>query len=408
MNASRSALLYISISAGVVATPALYAQDPPAPPPAVPADATTAYGHGTTGEVVYNLSYDPLGARFYGQQRPGYAEDLHLTRAGDLVCFTISVYNGSSNVFSPAFGPGTYDPIDALVQFYDAAPVSPTGFDPSSLLAEYHVPIPAPDSPNGTVWTVTTDLTTPVAVPQDIWVYVTTPGANGTQMAYGQPLTYAGPLFHPAPVSPDVGTTNTGIWIGAPFNIFYPPYDYRQAVTIRLSEGNEPPVVTCGTPAVMWSPNHEFVDVSGNLFTIDDPDTLPEDLTVDVRVVSDENEIPETGDGTGKHAPDFKTQLANGANGFFLRSERRGPGDGRVYLVVVTVSDGFNTVTQVCVAAVTPHDQTTESMMQVLSEADARAADLQAEIDLVGVGNVDLAAMGLYEHGLSGQLGPKQ
>ncbi|GEM_PF-5036707 len=385
MNMRRSALMTIAISSGVAMTSALYAQAPP-------------------GEVVYNLDFDPGSPWSYGQQPPGYGDDLHLARAGDLVSFTISVYNGSSSTF--VGGPGTYVPVDALVQFFAAPPSYGSLTPPGSLIAQFTVPIPAPDANDGglgTVHTVTTNLTTPVPVPQDIWVYVTTPDAMGT---FGH--TYAGPALHSFPVAPDIGTTDVGCYLGLPYNYFYTGYDYRQPVTIRLSEGNQPPVITCGTPAVLWEPSHELIDISANLPAISDPDTAPEDLTVDGSVVSDEHEVPETGDGTGKHAPDFKTQLVSGANGFFLRSERRGPGDGRVYLAVVTVSDGTNTVTEVCVVGVVPHDQTAESLDQVLLEADARAAALQAEIDSVGVGSVDLAALGLSEHGVSGELGPKQ
>ncbi len=392
----KSSFVTIAIAAGVAATPTLRGQDPPEMG-TVPADATIAYGHGTSGEIVYDMPYIEVPGQFYGATPPGIADDLQLTRAGDLVCFTISVYNGSSNTRSPVRGPGTYIPVDALVQFYSAPPVNLSGFPGGSLLAEYHVEIPAPTSPTGTVWTITTDLTTPVAVPQNIWIFVTTPDAPS----------YAGPIFDNPPVVPTVGATTDDLWFGAPMSHF--PFSIFQACTIRLAEeGSEPPVVTCNAPAVLWSPDHTFVDVTGALPAITDPDTPSEDLTVSIRVFSDETEIPETGDGTGKHAPDFKTLLANGSPGFWLRSERRGPGDGRVYLAIVTVSDGDNTVTHVCPIAVTPHDETTESMMAVMLEADTRADDLQTQIDLVGLGSVDLAALGLAEHGLSGELGPKQ
>lgn len=400
MFSRNSMLKTIAATAGVVCAPQLLAQSPPEPV-AIPAEAGSAQGHGTIGEIVYNVTYSDAYPRFMGQYTPGYIDDLHLSRAGNLVCFTISVFNASAN---PAFNgtSGTYVPVDALVQFYSAAPISGVGFPGGSLLGEYHVEIPAPLDSFGTVWTITTDLTTPVAVPQDIWVSVTTAQARN-----GALMSYAGPVFLGAPAAPDVGSTVAGIWAGVGFYSFI-AVNYSQAITIRLAEANQPPVITCGTAAVLWSPNHEFVDISSSLFSVGDPDTPAEELTVDVMVVSDETEVPETGDGTGKHAPDFKTQLASGASGFFLRSERQGPGDGRVYLVVVTASDGVNTVTNVCVAAVTPHNETTESMLQVLMEADDRAAALQADIDLVGLSSVDLTAHGLSQHGVSGELGRKQ
>lgn len=354
------------------------------------------------GEVVYNLSYMPGQPIVYGQQPPGYVDDLHLTRAGNMVSFTVAVYNGSSNTF--VGGPGSNLPVDAVVEFFGTAPVDGSGFPGGSLIAQYIVPVPPPDNPSGSVWSVTHNLALPVALPQDVWVAVSTPGAMGS---FG--FTYAGPVFHLAPNAADVGSTTPGVWLGAPNNVFYPPFDYRQVATIRLAEDvNEPPTITCGAAAELWSPHHNFVDVTSSLPTIEDPDTPFEELTIDIMVVSDETEIPETGDGTGKHAPDFKTQLASGAEGFFLRSERRGSGNGRVYLGIFTVSDGDSTVTHVCVLGATPHGQDNESMQEVLLEAETRAAALQADIDLLGVGGIDLATHGLSQHGVSGELGPKQ
>jgi len=389
------------VAAIIAPAPILQAQESPEPIEG-PVEATFGCGPGTTGEVVYNLSYTPGIAFAYGQVPPGFAEDLHLTRSGKLVCFTISVFNASASV---GFGGqvGVFVPVDAVVQFYDQAPLLGTGFPSGSLLAEYHVLIPAPTSAFGTVWTITTDLATPLPVPQDLWVFVTTPDAINP----GKASSYAGPVFHLPPVAPDVGSTAPGLWRGAPFHS--PTVDdRRQAITIRLAEGSEPPTVTCGTAAVLWSPNHELYDISASLFTVEDPDTAPEDLTIDVMVVSDEHEIPEIGDGTGKHAPDFKTQLASGAAGFFLRSERQGQGNGRCYLAIVTASDGDNVVTQVCVLAVAPHSETPESLALVLDEAEARAAALQADIDLNGIAGLDLSAHGLSQHGVADPLGPKQ
>lgn len=104
--------------------------------------------------------------------------------------------------------------------------------------------------------------------------------------------------------------------------------------------------------------------------------------------------INEAGDGTGRHAPDFKTELASDAHGVFVRSERRGREDGRFYIGLVTADDGRGGVTeQVCVLAVCPHDQTQESLNAVLAQAAAAAPN---------------APLGLYEHGLSDPLGPKK
>lgn len=166
---------------------------------------------------------------------------------------------------------------------------------------------------------------------------------------------------------------------------------------------NEPPVISCPEAlVVLWSPNHELVDVESAV-VVSDPDDDP--VTVDIRVFSDETEIPDTGDGTGRHAPDFKRVLASGDPGWFVRSERRGRGDGRFYIFVITASDGIATTTAVCAVAVCPHDQNDPaSLDDVLAQAATAVGVVQDAVD-----NGDpLPPEGLTEHGLSGELGPHQ
>ena len=186
-----------AIVAGLLTVPGALAQDVPGLIP-VPDGTLSLWGSGTIGEPVYENSYDPNLSCCYGQVPPGFADDLFLTRAGDLVSFTITVYNGS------AVATGVGIPIDAKVQFYGADPVDGLGFPEGSLLAEYIVPIPAPEG-NATVWTITTDLDTPVAVPQKVWYLVTTPDA----IVEGEPISYAGPIFQYK--APTLGTTSPAI-----------------------------------------------------------------------------------------------------------------------------------------------------------------------------------------------------
>jgi len=169
---------------------------------------------------------------------------------------------------------------------------------------------------------------------------------------------------------------------------------------------NRPPVITCNGPVTLWSPDHELVDVSPAIGA-SDPDGDP--VTLSFRVFSDETETPDTGDGTGQHAPDFKDEYPEG-RGLLVRSERRGPEDGRFYVGVITADDGNGGVTtQVCVLAVCPHDQNNpESLDDVLAQAAAAAAAVQTEVDNGTLPPTPNAPPGLYEHGLSDPLGPKQ
>ncbi|MBU0617335.1 MAG: hypothetical protein KKI02_06445 [Planctomycetes bacterium] len=164
---------------------------------------------------------------------------------------------------------------------------------------------------------------------------------------------------------------------------------------------NQPPIITCNGPVVLWSPDHDLIDAS-SAFSVDDPDDDP--VTLSFRVFSDEPEIPETGDGTGRHAPDFKDEH-DGGRGLLVRSERRGPEDGRYYIFVITADDGNGGVTtEVCVAAVVPHDQDQQSLDDVIAQAEAAAVVVQDAVDSGG----ELPPPGFYEHGLADPLGPKQ
>jgi hypothetical protein len=171
---------------------------------------------------------------------------------------------------------------------------------------------------------------------------------------------------------------------------------------------NQPPEITCNGPVVLWSPQHELVDVSSAIISGRDPGGDLTSLTI--RVFSDETEVPDTGDGTGRHAPDFKNETFAGGRGVLVRSERRGPEDGRFYIGVITADGGVTE--QVCVLAVCPHDENDESLLDVLGQAETAAFAVEAVVDdllLVLPGDpLPDAINHLYEHGLSEELGPKQ
>ena len=145
--------------------------------------------------------------------------------------------------------------------------------------------------------------------------------------------------------------------------------------------------------------------VLGSAISISDSYNYP--VTASFRVFSDESEIPETGDGTGRHAPDFKNEYGTG-RGLLVRSGRQGWvwSNGRFYVVLVTADDGNGGVTtEVCIAAVAPHDQSDPSSLNaVMAQAAAGAQAIRDALSSDG----DIWPPGLHEHGLSGPVGPKQ
>lgn len=105
------------------------------------------------------------------------------------------------------------------------------------------------------------------------------------------------------------------------------------ASAIRFST-NEPPDCTSATasPGSLWPPNHKLREVRVGGAT--DPDG--DDVTVTITGVTQDE--PEGRPGDGATAPD----VVDGAspNEVRLRAERAGSGDGRVYSVAFSASDG--------------------------------------------------------------------
>lgn len=160
--------------------------------------------------------------------------------------------------------------------------------------------------------------------------------------------------------------------------------DNTGAYTITVCQLRPLPTVTCNGPLVLWSPNHNLVDGSSafSVSTVDGTAT-----TFTLRVFSDEEEAPETGDGTGKHAPDFKDARLD-ERGILLRSERKGNGNGRIYIGEITATNIYGSTTVRCGLAVVPHDASQASLDAVMAELAAGIAP--------------------FEHGLAPAKGPKQ
>jgi hypothetical protein len=113
---------------------------------------------------------------------------------------------------------------------------------------------------------------------------------------------------------------------------------------------NRPPTCTATAgPDLLWPPNHKYrlVDIGG----ASDPD----DDRVTLRITGVTQDEPLNGLGDGNTAPDAKRAAA--AHQVYVRAERSGRGDGRVYRIVLTGSDGKGGT---CVGTATvgvPHDQ---------------------------------------------------
>jgi hypothetical protein len=127
-----------------------------------------------------------------------------------------------------------------------------------------------------------------------------------------------------------------------------PPF---RSYTIHVEITNKDP--DCSTVKAslktLWPPNHKFQLVTVGGAT--DPDGDPVTLTI-TGVTQDE---PLNGTGDGDTSPDAKTGPSS--NQVYLRAERSGKGNGRVYRVSFTGSDGEGGTCSGTAKVGVPHDQ---------------------------------------------------
>jgi hypothetical protein len=124
----------------------------------------------------------------------------------------------------------------------------------------------------------------------------------------------------------------------------------RTLASTTLVVVNEPPDCAGARPSValLWPPNHRLVPVTVNGVT--DPDGDPVSLTI-TQVLQDE---PTNSAGDGNTCPDA---TGTGTAAVSVRSERAGGGDGRVYHLGFTGSDGRGGTCQGEVTVCVAHDQ---------------------------------------------------
>src|SRR6266446_1759859 len=106
-----------------------------------------------------------------------------------------------------------------------------------------------------------------------------------------------------------------------------------QPPTTTTIPGNLPPdcSAAAANPAMLWPPNHQFVDVS--VAGVTDPDADP--VTITITGITQDEAL--NGGGSGNTCPDA---TGVGTATASLRAEREGTGDGRVYHIAFTGDDG--------------------------------------------------------------------
>jgi hypothetical protein len=135
-----------------------------------------------------------------------------------------------------------------------------------------------------------------------------------------------------------------------------------------------PPEVSPSTVTeTLWPPNHELVDVG---FSPGISDACDDSTTVSISVTADE---PYDDSADGKFSPDarFVKNAGGDVVGLRLRSERKGNGDGRVYLIRVTATDAAGNESSACSAVTVTHSQSDADVASVAAQAAAAVATCQ-------------------------------
>ena len=112
---------------------------------------------------------------------------------------------------------------------------------------------------------------------------------------------------------------------------------------------NDPPVCTLAqaSPNLLWPPNHTMTQVS--IVGLTDPQN--QTLTITYPTVKQDEPINGLGDG------DTSPDAAVSGNDILLRAERSGNGNGRVYVVHFTATNGDGAQCSGTVKVAVPHNK---------------------------------------------------
>jgi hypothetical protein len=144
---------------------------------------------------------------------------------------------------------------------------------------------------------------------------------------------------------------SNGPQVSAAYYYYCPPGSGSSSSVYYCPPPNEPPDCSAveATPDVLWPPNHKLVLVT--LGGATDPEGEPVTIAI-TGVTQDE---PVNGQGDGDTAPDAAP--GSSPNSVLLRAERSGGGDGRVYRIAFTASDGAGGTCSGVVTVGVPHDK---------------------------------------------------
>ena len=127
-----------------------------------------------------------------------------------------------------------------------------------------------------------------------------------------------------------------------------------QEVTINIVDTTAPALAPVPSTGILWPPDHRLVEI---VIEANSSDLSGTRILSVGEIASNE---PQDGLGDGDTAPDWNAPEIDQVNGFInleLRAERSAKGEGRVYTIPITATDGAGNSTTVAVTIKVPHDQ---------------------------------------------------
>lgn len=128
-------------------------------------------------------------------------------------------------------------------------------------------------------------------------------------------------------------------------------------VTVTVVADTEPPTLVLSTSALeLWPPNHKYRTIEAADVVASVSDTCDTALSVEA-VVFSRGTSDEAEDGTGDGSTLDDLLFGEGCTSAFVRSERAGPQDGRVYELTLSVLDVAGLPAEAVLTVSVPHDR---------------------------------------------------
>jgi hypothetical protein len=122
---------------------------------------------------------------------------------------------------------------------------------------------------------------------------------------------------------------------------------------VHVQDTTPPDLTVTLSPTSLWPPNHKLVPITASITVTDKCDPKPF-----VRLISITSNEPTNGVGDGNTNADIQgVAFGTDDRTFQLRSERSGPGDGRVYTITYQASDHSGNSTTKTATVTVPHNK---------------------------------------------------